>query len=72
MQSFPTFLHDCALCIALFRLTGVLALLDLGNHAFESYVDVLVVPRAGFGETAAELFGEFLAVGQGDLALFGA
>lgn len=72
MQTFLLLLHDRTLRISLFRLAGVLALLDLRDHALESHVDILVIPRAGFGETAAELFGELLAVGQGDLALFGA
>ena len=65
-------LHDCALGVAFFRLSSFLALLNLRDHALESLADVLVVARARFGETAAQLFGEFLAVGEGDLALFGA
>lgn len=65
-------LHDRALGISLFRLTGFLALLDLRDHALEGFADVLVVARARFGEAAAQLFGEFLAVGEGDLALLGA
>lgn len=65
-------LHDRALLVALFRLTGFLALLDFGDHAFEGFADVLVVARAGFGEAAAQLLGELLAVCEGDLALFGA
>jgi hypothetical protein len=65
-------LHDRTLCIALFRLSSFLALLDLSNHSFKSFADILVIARARFGETAAQLFGEFLAVGEGDLALFGA
>lgn len=64
-------LHDCALLVALFRLACFLALLDFGDHAFEGFADVLVVARAGFGEAAAQLFGELLAICEGDLALFG-
>lgn len=67
-----TGLHDHALFVALFRLASFLALLDFGNHAFEGFADVLVVARAGFGEAAAQLFGELLAICEGDLALFGA
>jgi len=66
------FLHDRALGIALLRLSSFLALLDLRDHAFESFSDVFVVAGARFGEAAAQLFGEFLAVGEGDLTLFGA
>lgn len=65
-------LHDRALGISLFRLASFLALLDLRDHALEGFADVLVVARARFGEAAAQLFGEFLAVGEGDLALLGA
>lgn len=65
-------LHNSTLRIALLRLPGLLALLNLSDHSFESFADVLVVARTRFGETAAQLFGEFLAVGEGDLALFGA
>lgn len=63
------FLHDRTLSIPLLRLPSFLALLNLRNHALESFTDVLVVARARFREAAAQLFGEFLAVGEGDLAL---
>jgi hypothetical protein len=65
-------LHDRTLGIALLRLSSFLALLNLSDHSLESFADVLVVARAGFGEAAAQLFGEFLAVGERHLALFGA
>ena len=65
-------LHDRTLGISLFRLTSFLALFNLGDHALEGLADVLVVARARLGEAAAQLFGEFLAVGEGDLALLGA
>jgi hypothetical protein len=64
-------LHDRTLGVALFRLTSFLAFLDLSDHAFESFSDILVVTCACFGEAAAQFFGEFLAIGEGDLALFG-
>ena len=63
--------HDSALGVALFRLSSFLALLDLGDHALEGSRNVLVVSCARFGVPAAQLFGEFLAVCEGHLALFG-
>ena len=71
-KSSPLSLHDSTLGIPLFRLARLLALLDLSNHSFESFADILVVARAGLREAAAQLFGELLAVGEGDLALLGA
>ena len=68
-KSSPLSLHDSTLGIPLFRLARLLALLDLSNHSFESLADILVVARAGLGEAAAQLFGELLAVCEGDLAL---
>ena len=46
-----------------------MALLDLGDHQFESLLDILVITCACFSPTATELFGEFLSVGIGDLSL---
>jgi hypothetical protein len=61
--SFPsTASHNNTLLIPLLRLPGFLALLNLGNHSFESFPDILVVARARFRETATQLFGQFLAV----------
>ena len=71
-KSCPLSLHDSTLGVPLFRLARLLALLDLGNHPLESLADILVVARAGLREAAAQLFGELLAVGEGDLALLGA
>lgn len=68
-SSYRIFLHDSALGISLLRLTSFLALLNLRDHALESFTNVLVVARARFGEATAQLFGEFFAVGEGDLAL---
>ena len=65
-------LHDGALAVALLRLTGLLPLFDLRDHALEGLRDVLVVARTGLDEAAAELGGEGLAVGLADLTLFGA
>ena len=63
--------HDSALGVPFLGLAGLLALLDLGDHALEGLADVLVVARARLGEAAAQLLGQLLAVGQRDLALFG-
>ena len=65
-------LHNRTLRIPLLRLPRLLPLLDLRDHALESFADVLVVARARFREAAAQLFGEFPAVGERDLALLGA
>ena len=46
-------LHHRTLRIPLLRLASFLALLNLRDHALESFADILVVPRASFGETAA-------------------
>ena len=72
MQCSLFLLHDSALGISLFRLAGLLTLFNLSNHSLESLADVLVVARAGLGEAAAQLFGELLAICEGDLALLGA
>ena len=63
-------LHDGALAPAR-GLAGVLALLDLGDHQVEGFLDVLVVPRTGLGPCALEFGGEGSAVVGGDLALCG-
>jgi hypothetical protein len=69
--SSSSLLHDSTLRIALLGLASLLTLLDLRDHALESLADVLVVARAGLCEAAAQLFGELLAVCEGDLALLG-
>ena len=70
--SYAGVLHHAALGVALLRLAGLLALFDLGDHALERLGDVLVEARAGLDEAAAQLVGEFLAVGGRHLARFGA
>jgi hypothetical protein len=67
----PASLHDSTLGIPLLGLARLLALLDLSDHTLESFADILVVPRAGLSEAAAQLFGELLAVCERDLALLG-
>ena len=63
--------HHRALRVALFRLSRLLTLLDLGYHAFEGFTNVLVVFGGNLDEATSQLFGEFLAIGGRDLSLFG-
>jgi len=69
--SSSSLLHDSTLRIALLGLASLLTLLDLRDHALESFADILVIARAGLGEAATQLFGELLAVCERDLALLG-
>jgi len=64
-------LHDLTPTLAASGLTRVLAGLDLLDQKLEGLLDVLVVPRTGFGPAALELLRELLAVFGGDLALLG-
>ena len=64
--------HDGALGVALLGLAGLLTLFNLGNHALESLVDVLVELCADLDPPTAQLIRQLLAFSEGDLALFGA
>ena len=64
-------LHDAALAVALLRRTSILRFLDLGDHAFEGFADVLGISRARLYESAAELVRQLFAVCCCDLPLFG-
>ena len=68
-QSWP--LHDLTSVFAGRRLTRILAGLHLLNEELEGLLDVLVVPRTGFGPAALELLRKLLAVFGRDLALLG-
>ena len=53
------------------RLVRVLALLDLADQQLKGLGDILVVARAGLGESAIELLGQLPALLGCDLALLG-
>lgn len=63
-------LHDNAV-LALLGLTGFLALLDFGYHAFKGLTNILIEPGACFCPATIELLGEFTTVFRLNLALLG-
>jgi hypothetical protein len=66
----PTRLHDNTV-LALLGLTGFLALLDLGDHAFKGLANVLVESGACFCPATAELLGQLTTIFGLDLTLLG-